>query len=233
VAARTKVQKSLLRKILDELAAQSRIVRLGPGLYIHSETVGELQKRAAEILAEFHQAQPASPGMTAEEFAEALRVDAERAKLLVALLKSRAAIVERVGKLASPEHRETLPEKDQKLAEAIEAAFKAKPFAPPSVEEAAAAAKVPPGDAARAVKMLVEQGRLVEVDKVQGLIFHGEAVARARQLLEEHIRQKGELQSVDFKYVLDTTRKFAIPLLDYFDRIGVTRRQGYTRYLRR
>ncbi|MHC4439541.1 MAG: SelB domain-containing protein, partial [Planctomycetota bacterium] len=30
----------------------------------------------------------------------------------------------------------------------------------------------------------------------------------------------------------DTTRKFAIPLLDYFDRIGVTRRSGYTRYLK-
>jgi hypothetical protein len=37
---------------------------------------------------------------------------------------------------------------------------------------------------------------------------------------------------VKFKYLLDTTRKFAIPLLDYFDRIGVTRRVGYTRYLK-
>jgi hypothetical protein len=31
---------------------------------------------------------------------------------------------------------------------------------------------------------------------------------------------------------LETTRKFAIPLLDYFDRTGLTRRVGYTRYLR-
>jgi hypothetical protein len=36
---------------------------------------------------------------------------------------------------------------------------------------------------------------------------------------------------VDFKYLLGTTRKFALPLLDYFDRIGVTRRSGNTRFL--
>jgi hypothetical protein len=30
--------------------------------------------------------------------------------------------------------------------------------------------------------------------------------------------------------MLETTRKFALPLLDYLDRIGVTRRVGNTRY---
>ena len=39
-----------------------------------------------------------------------------------------------------------------------------------------------------------------------------------------HLRKEGQLESVKFKYLLDTSRKFAIPLLDYFDRIGVTRR---------
>jgi len=37
---------------------------------------------------------------------------------------------------------------------------------------------------------------------------------------------------VDFKYLIDTTRKFAIPLLDYMDKIGFTRRMGNTRYLK-
>ncbi len=48
----------------------------------------------------------------------------------------------------------------------------------------------------------------------------------------EHLRKEGRLESVDFKYLLDTTRKFALPLLDYFDRAGVTRRVGNTRYPR-
>ena len=63
------------------------------------------------------------------------------------------------------------------------------------------------------------------------MCFHREAVARAHTLLVEHLRREGRLESVQFKYLLDTTRKYALPLLDYFDRLGVTRRQGNTRHL--
>ena len=72
--------------------------------------------------------------------------------------------------------------------------------------------------------------RLVKVPP--DLLFHSEAVERARQLLVECIRKEGRLESVKFKYLLETTRKFAIPLLDYFDRIGLTRPVGHTRYLK-
>ena len=53
-----------------------------------------------------------------------------------------------------------------------------------------------------------------------------------RAILAEHFRKESRLESVDFKYLLNTTRKFALPLLDYLDRIGVTRRVGNTRYPR-
>jgi selenocysteine-specific elongation factor len=77
---------------------------------------------------------------------------------------------------------------------------------------------------------LIEQEQLVRVDK--DLLFHREAVERAREALVMYITEQGGLESVKFKYLLNTTRKYAIPLLDYFDRIGVTRRAGYTRYLK-
>ena len=76
----------------------------------------------------------------------------------------------------------------------------------------------------------MEQEHLIRVDK--DLLFHREAVEKARQELVSYITEHGGLESVKFKYLLDTTRKFAIPLLDYFDRIGVTRRVGYTRHLK-
>jgi hypothetical protein len=46
------------------------------------------------------------------------------------------------------------------------------------------------------------------------------------------MRKEGRLESVQFKYLLDTTRKFALPMLDYLDRAGVTRRVGNTRFPR-
>ena len=61
------------------------------------------------------------------------------------------------------------------------------------------------------------------------MIFHADAVAKARELLAEHFRKEGRLESVQFKYLMDTTRKFALPMLDYMDRIVMTRRVGNTR----
>ena len=64
------------------------------------------------------------------------------------------------------------------------------------------------------------------------MYFYSEAVKLARATLISYINEQGGLESVKFKYLLNTTRKYAIPLLDYFDRTGLTRRSGYTRTLR-
>ena len=89
---------------------------------------------------------------------------------------------------------------------------------------------LPPAAIDRLLGILQEHQRLVAVG--DGLLFHQEAVERARRLLVEHLEKEGRLESVKFKYLLDTTRKFALPLLDYFDRTGLLRRVGNTRYLK-
>ena len=60
----------------------------------------------------------------------------------------------------------------------------------------------------------------------KGMYFHRDAIERAKQLVVAHIGEKGRLESVDFKYMLDTTRKIALPLLDHFDRVGLLRAWG-------
>ena len=47
-----------------------------------------------------------------------------------------------------------------------------------------------------------------------------------------HFAKADRFESVQFKYLLDTTRKYALPLLDYFDKINVTRHAGNTPYLK-
>ena len=81
-----------------------------------------------------------------------------------------------------------------------------------------------------AVRILIEHERLVKVEN--NLIFHSRAVEQSTKILTSFISKEGRLESVKFKYLLSTTRKFAIPLLDYFDRAGTTRRDGNTRYLK-
>jgi selenocysteine-specific elongation factor len=116
--------------------------------------------------------------------------------------------------------------------EKVESVFQNHLFEPPTIEEAAVQIRCSIQDVGKTVGLLVEHKRLVRVE--QDLFFHAEAIKQARQRIIEHIHGEGQgrLESVKFKYLVDTTRKYALPLLDYMDKIGVTRRVGNTRYLK-
>ncbi len=149
---------------------------------------------------------------------------------ILKLLLSEGKLVEKKHRLALPEHRETFSEDEQNLLQKVESLFRNQLFKPPKFKEITEQTQAAPEKLRKVMQILIEHERLIRVDK--DLFFHSEAVEKARGLLITFIKKEGKLESVKFKYLLDTTRKFAIPLLDYFDRIGLIRREGYTRYLK-
>ncbi len=78
------------------------------------------------------------------------------------------------------------------------------------------------------VQLLIAEGRLV---RVGDFFLHtetaAELVARLRQA-----KTAGETLDVGtFKALFDLPRKYAIPLLEWLDQTGVTRRYGNTRFM--
>ena len=227
---RAKMLPGPLKEILASLVEGGRVLNLSPKLFIHCETCRNVQQKLLDIVGEFHHSKPESPGISSEQLLEASRLKKDVFDGLIAKLISQGKLVERKHRLAQPEHQETISDDERKLLNSIESLFKTRPFNPPVYDEVVEHTKADPERVRKIFKMLLEQEQLVRVDK--DLLFHREAVEQARQILTSYINKEGGLESVKFKYLLNTTRKFAIPLLDYFDRIGVTRRSGYTRYLR-
>lgn len=230
LAARAKVPRARLKEILQELTGRKTLVQLPSGLYVHRDTAAEAGGRVLQIVRDYHRSSPESPGLTLEQLRQAAQLDRTVLDGLIGLLKSDGRLVLRNQRLAAAEHQATFKQEDTRHLEAIESLFRETGFHPPGVEEivdkTSAAAKV----VESLLKILVEHERLVQV--AEGVLFHRQAVEQARELLVAHIQKEGRLESVQFKYLLDTTRKFAIPMLDYFDRVGVTRRSGNTRYLK-
>ena len=230
LSIRAKILPEPLKKILAELSGEGKVISLDSKLFAHRDTIEDVQRKLLDIVGDFHRTKPASPGLSIEQLLEASQLRKDVFDGFVRLLTSQGKLVERKHCLALPEHREMFSEAEQELLMTVESLFKTRPFKPPKFDEVVNAATAKPEDVQRILKILIEQELLVRVDN--DLLFHREAVERARELLTAHIKNEGGLESVKFKYLLDTTRKFAIPLLDYFDRIGVTRRVGYTRLLR-
>jgi len=230
ISVRVKMLPGPLKEILTGLVDESKVLNLSPKLFIHRDTCCDVQQKLLDIVNEFHRSKPESPGISSEQLLEASRMRKDVFDGLVNILISQGKLVERKHRLAMPEHQETFSDDEQKMLGRVESLFKDNPFSPPKLEEIIEYTKLDQAEIQKIIKILLEQEQLVRVDK--DLFFHREAVEKAHERLVKYITEQGGLESVKFKYLLDTSRKFAIPLLDYFDRIGVTRRVGYTRLLR-
>ena len=230
LARRTKTLHPRLEAILSRLVQENKVLALGMDLYLHAATAAQAGEQLLGRLAEYHRSAPESPGMTWEQLAAACPYRKPVLEGLVRLLKSDGRLVERNQRLARAEHQPSFKDRDAADLEAMASIFRQQAFAPPSAAELAEKLKLPPAAVEKLLRILQEHQQLVAV--AEGFSFHRDAIERARQLLVEHIRKEGRLESVQFKYLVDTTRKFALPLLDYFDRTGLLRRVGNTRYLK-
>jgi len=228
LARRVKTPIARMRTIIAKLAADGRAILIAPGLHAHRAAVEAAGTRLLAILDEFHGRSPESPGMPPEELVEAAGLGREVAQAVLAHLTAAGKIASPAGRIALAGHRPSVADADRLAMDKIESLFLSGGFSPPAPADAIAG--LPEATATKALRLLVEEQRLIQV--APDMLFHRDAVEKARTLLVEFIRKEGRMESVKFKYLLNNTRKYAIPMLDYFDRIGVTRAVGHTRYLK-
>ena len=84
-----------------------------------------------------------------------------------------------------------------------------------------------PADVSDLLQSMVEEGELVRVS--EEFCLEGGVYREGEALVREFLARNGSMTAAQFRDLLDTTRKFAIPLLEYLDRARVTRRLGDVR----
>jgi selenocysteine-specific elongation factor len=133
------------------------------------------------------------------------------------------------ARAALDDFRVTYSDKARLMKEAFEAALREAPFAPPDVDALRA---LFPKDRPRADAVLdamTAEGALILA--IPGTVFHREAVDAALMAIRR-LTADGPMTLAAFRDALQTSRKSALALLEYFDRKGVTVKQGDARVLR-
>ena len=77
---------------------------------------------------------------------------------------------------------------------------------------------------------LVHEGVLVKVKS--GMYFHRVPFEHLKEELISYLKQNKEITTPQFKEITKASRKYAIPLIEYFDQIKLTLRLGEKRVLR-
>jgi selenocysteine-specific elongation factor len=131
-------------------------------------------------------------------------------------------------RLASHEVR--LSAAQQRAVDQVEEDFLRAEAAPPSPEEALGRAGLAGDEEHELFQVLVQTGKLVRVK--ESLFFHTRALDAIQTKLFALLRERKEVGPGDIKDLLGISRKYAIPLLEFFDQRRVTARVGERRILR-
>ncbi|MCE5185320.1 MAG: selenocysteine-specific translation elongation factor [Planctomycetaceae bacterium] len=232
IAADSKQSPRKVEAVLDALVVSGSAVALNGEYFIHKTTLAQYESKLLVKVAEFHSRSPQSPGIEEESLLAQFSENRSVLKGIIERMVQENKLKVVKNRLALPAHREQLDLQQQQSLKQVESLFLKNLFSPPSLDELSLALKLDSGALEKNLKLLVEHQTLFRVE--QGMYFHRDAIEQAKTRIAEHVKGKGSgrLESVDFKYLIDTTRKFAIPLLDYMDKIGFTRRVGNTRYLK-
>ncbi len=223
-----------LKRLLDKLASQGRILLFDPEnqRYLLTATAREMEAQVRDQLTSYHRQNPLKPGLSKEELRRKLPAAME-VRLFNYLLagltnKKQVAVEKDLVRLMS--HKITLAGDQEDVTRRLEEMYRRGRLSPPTLKEAQAALNTAPPQLQQLMMVLVNQGRLVKVK--EDLFFHQEAVAQLKAQLVEFLKQHKEITVLQFKDLTQTSRKFSIPLLEYFDTNRVTVRVGEARRLR-
>jgi selenocysteine-specific elongation factor len=129
------------------------------------------------------------------------------------------------AKLRLMEHAIAFTDKQQGQVENLLKQFDGQPYSPPSVKQSLAEI----GE--ELLNALIETGQLIQIS--EDVLFRSGAYLEMREAVIEHIRDHGEISLAELRDKFDTSRKYAVALLEYLDQTGVTIRKGDNRILRR
>jgi selenocysteine-specific elongation factor len=127
-------------------------------------------------------------------------------------------------------HAIRLTPDQERVVSGLEADYRQAGAAPPSPEEALGRLGVKGNERHELFQILVADRRLSRVK--EGLYFHSEALGTIQERLVSYLKEKREIGPAGIKDLFGISRKYAIPLLEYFDAQRVTVRQGEHRVLR-
>lgn len=202
-------------------------------VYVSGPVVDDLCASALEFVADYHKREPMRQGVARGELASSWgrRIPERLTHFLIERLIKRKELVAEAEALRLPTHKVSLAADQEKLRAAILDAYAAGGETPPNVKDVLGPLDLEFREAAGVYRLLQEAGELVKIK--EEMFFHAPALSSIRDKIVGFLEAKEEMSAADFKELSGLSRKFAIPLLEYFDKEKLTVRVGDMRVLRK
>ncbi|TFH36847.1 MAG: selenocysteine-specific translation factor [Anaerolineales bacterium] len=216
--------------IVQALIDRGELLTLGNGedpseWFLIARPMWETAKRQSEdILQTFHQQHPLRPGMPAEEYRKRMKLDPKWSSRFLQAATSAGWLSAGSNFVQLPTHKSRLSEKQEQAVNSLLRNFLAQPFNTPSRREVLEVV----GE--EVLQYLLREEHLVSLneDVLLATTTYTEAINRIRATL----LTQGTVTVAEVRDLLNTSRKYALALMEHLDAIGQTIRDGDVRRLK-
>jgi selenocysteine-specific elongation factor len=222
-------------RLIERLKSRGDLVEIAAGhgrnRLLHAEMVKELEERILQALQRLHEEFPLMSAHDRRKVQSQLDYvgDDPLVHSVVDRLIDRKRLLGDVRRIARADFKPKLSGGQRKLKDKLVAEFQSARFQPP---EPASFAGQAGGNAANLrdlFELCVAEGYLVFI--AEDIYLHTDVETEMRQRVREKLATGPGLTVAEIRDLLGTTRKYAVPLCEYLDRIRVTRREGDLRVL--
>ena len=181
---------------------------------------GRVIEKSREAVESYHREYPLRMGLPKEELRSRLGLGGQIFGRVVEKLGEEGVVVEHGSVVRLPGHSRVLSPKQKVEVDRYLAALAAQPYSPPTDL----------GISGELVAGLVDEGKVVKVN--QDVVFSAGAYEDMKNKIVEEARIEGKVNVGRVRDMFDTSRKYALALMEYLDQQRITRRVGDDRVLR-
>jgi len=222
-------------KLVAALKEQGELVEVaisgGRRLLLHKDMVSELQERIRTALDRLHEQYPLMSTHDRQKVQSQFDYVGDDA-LVHATVERLIAAKKLVGdlrRIGRADFKPKLSVNLRKLKDKLVTAYETARFQPPEPSSFAGQASGNAANLKDLFEVCVAEGYLVPI--AEDIYLHVDVEAQMRRLVREKLAEGKGLTVAEIRDMLGTTRKYAVPLCEYLDRVGVTRREGDLRVL--
>ncbi|MBZ0060027.1 MULTISPECIES: selenocysteine-specific translation elongation factor [unclassified Leclercia] len=213
---------------LRQLVQQPGFIQAGSSL-LNTPVAARWQRKILDVLATYHQQHQDEPGPGRERLRRmALPMEDEAlVLLLIERMRESGELHSYHGWLHLPDHKAGFTPEQQAIWQKAEALFGDEPW---WVRDLARETATDEQTMRQVLKHAAQQGLITAI--VKDRYYRHDRIVTFANLIRELDSERGSTCAADFRDRLNVGRKLAIQILEYFNRIGFTRRRGNDHLLR-
>ena len=227
LAARLAMDEENLRHELEQLVSRGKALEILPGRYLASSVLDKQWDNCKKLLEEYHLKNPLHAGIRLAEVRQKLfpKTDLSIADGILKELQAEGKIKRVADRYALREFEVKLTKRQNAFKDKLLKIYRDAGLEPPSTDELWPMFQPKEKDDAKQVlESLVSGGQLVMLSPQ--IVVYKDVYAALLKALKDWFEEHETITLAEYRDVMNTSRKYSLAALEYFDRNHITKKEG-------